>query len=43
MTPGTSFLLDGSGSGYTYGTLVFESSYALIAGWMAQRTVVVEA
>jgi hypothetical protein len=30
------FALDDSGSNYTYATLVFESSYALIAGYMAR-------
>lgn len=33
------FTLDGSGSGYTYGALVFESSYAVIAGYMAGKPV----
>jgi ABC-type thiamin/hydroxymethylpyrimidine transport system permease subunit len=28
------FLLDASGSPYTYGTLVFESSYALVCGYL---------
>lgn len=30
------FALDGSGSGYTFGALAFESTYALIAGWVAR-------
>jgi hypothetical protein len=30
------FLIDGSGSEYTYGTLVFESTYALAAGLLAR-------
>lgn len=36
------FALDDSGSGYTYGALVFESSYALIAGYMARKPVPAE-
>jgi hypothetical protein len=31
----TGFVLDDSGSTYTHSTLVFESGYALIAGYMA--------
>lgn len=30
------FVIDGSGSEYTYGTLVFESTYALSAGLLAR-------
>lgn len=30
------FVIDGSGSQYTYGTLVFESTYAVAAGFMAR-------
>jgi len=37
------FVLDASGSEYTYGALVFELSYAMIAGLMARRSRVVEA
>jgi hypothetical protein len=32
------FFLDESGSDYTYGTLVFESTYSVIAGFMASRS-----
>jgi hypothetical protein len=32
------FALDDSGSSYTYATLVFESSYALIAGVLARSS-----
>jgi hypothetical protein len=32
-------VLDDSGSSYTHATLVFESSYALIAGYMARGSV----
>jgi len=35
------FMLDASGSEYTYGALVFELSYAMIAGLMARRSEVV--
>lgn len=37
------FLIDDSGSTYTYATLVFESSYALIAGFMARGPAPAEA
>ena len=36
------FMLDASGSEYTHGALVFELSYAIIAGLMARRSKVVE-
>lgn len=32
------FMLDGSGSGYTYGALIFELTYAVISGVMARST-----
>jgi hypothetical protein len=32
------FVLDESGSDYTYATLVFESTYTVIAGYMANRS-----
>ena len=31
------FILDDSASNYTYGTLVFESTYAIAAGFMARE------
>ena len=34
----TGFMVDDSGSDYTYGTLVFESTYAVAAGFMARRS-----
>ncbi|MCH7598442.1 MAG: DUF4345 domain-containing protein [Myxococcales bacterium] len=36
------FLIDGSGSQYTYGALVFESTYALAAGYLARGSTVSE-
>ena len=39
----TGFVIDGSGSQYTYGTLVFESSYAIAAGWLARGSTLREA
>jgi len=37
------FVLDDSGSSYTYGTLVFESAYAITAGVMARNAGALEA
>lgn len=39
----TGFLLDDSGSGYTYGAMVFEAAYALIAGAMARQSTAIAA
>jgi hypothetical protein len=35
------FAIDGSGSDYTHGALVFESIYALAAGFLSRRSVAV--
>ena len=36
----TGLVIDGSGSDYTYGTLVFESSYAIAAGWLSRGSTI---